>query len=74
MLSYRMINENILEVIETSHTFTKTSRSYWYYNIKTWYKSSHGKMNDPTDRKMNESDIEWVKKYYIPKTISLDTI
>lgn len=68
MLSYRMVDENILEVKETIHSFTKTKNTFWYYDIKNWFKSSTGKENDMNHmRKMTQTDIDWVKKYYIPK-------
>jgi hypothetical protein len=57
----------LIEVKETSMSFTKTKVSYWYYNTELWMKSSHGKENDVTDRCMTKGDIEWVQKYYIPK-------
>jgi len=69
MLSYNMVKPNILEVKETVHGFTETRTQYWYYDIQNWIKSSHGRKNDSPDRIMNESDIEWVKKYYLPKII-----
>lgn len=65
-LSYNLKGD-ILEVKETLMSFTSTEVSYWYYDIKNWKKSSHGKINDPCDRNMNRSDIIWVSKYYIPK-------
>lgn len=68
MLSYRMIDENILEVKEAIHSFTTTKNTFWYYDIKNWFKSSTGKENDINHmREMTQSDIDWVKKYYIPK-------
>ena len=70
MLEYRKVNDDILEVKETTMSFIKTFVRYSYYNIKTWYKSDVVK--EPTNNpvcfiKMSENSINWVKKYYIPK-------
>jgi hypothetical protein len=62
-----MVSEDILEVTEYIHNFKKTKESFWYYDIKNWKKSSHGKKNDIPDRLMTEGDIGWVTKHYLPK-------
>ena len=69
MLAYKLEGD-ILEVKEALMSFTSTKVSYWYYDIKNWRKSSHGKANDPCDRVMSASDIAWVEKYYIPKVLN----
>lgn len=68
MLSFRL-TEDILEIIETTHSFIKTDRQYWYYNIKSWKQSSTGKENSKIDRDVCSAQIEWVKQYYLPKVI-----
>lgn len=65
-LSYEL-NGNILHVTETLHGGTNTKVNHWYYDIQNWMKSSHGREGDIPDRKMNENDIAWVKKHYLPK-------
>lgn len=67
MLEIKKISENVIEVKETLMGFTNTKYSFWYYDIKNWLVSSHGKENDVPDRVMTESGIDWCKKYYIPK-------
>lgn len=66
MLSYKL-NGDILEVKETLHWASQTKISYWYYNIRTWHQSSHGKQGDTPDRPMSENGIAWVKRYYLPR-------
>jgi hypothetical protein len=70
MLTYRK-DGDILEVTETTMSFTSDSKSYWYYDINSWFKSSTGKRNAPCDRKMSESDKAWVEKYYLAKMLEL---
>ena len=66
MLTYSLTGD-ILEVTETIMSFTANKKSYWYYDIRNWFKSSTGKRNAICDRKMSEADIAWVEKYYLPK-------
>jgi len=65
MLEYKL-NGDILEVKQTIFSFTKTSREYWYYNIRDWKKSSTGQKNDIPRQSMTQEDIEWVKRFYLP--------
>jgi len=67
MLTFKMVDDNILEVKETVHRLKSTEIRYFYYDIKNWKMSSFGREGDVLDRDMTESDIEWVKKYYLPK-------
>lgn len=64
MVSFKLEGE-ILEVKEKVVGFTSTDIKYWYYNIRTWEKSSTGTKNSKPNRKMLEDDIEWIKKYYL---------
>ena len=66
MLTYKKTG-NVLEVTETLMSFTSDSKSYWYYDVANWFKSSTGKINAPCDRKMSDADIAWVETYYLPK-------
>lgn len=70
MLTYRQ-DGDILEVTETTMSWTDTKKSFWYYDINSWFKSSTGKCNAPCDRKMSESDKQWVEKYYLAKMLEL---
>lgn len=58
---------DILKVVEVTMTFFDTKRRYWYYNIKDWTTSSHGREGDVPDRKMDQSSIDWATKHYLPK-------
>jgi hypothetical protein len=60
-------NGDLLQVIETIHSFTSTRRTYWYYDVGIWWKSSRGREGDIPDRPMTPEDIEWVQKHYLPK-------
>lgn len=66
MLEFKMSGD-ILEVKETVMGFTRSSYSYWYYDIKKWTCSLTGYKNERPSRSMTENDINWVKKYYLFK-------
>lgn len=66
MLSFKL-DGDILEVKEVSMSFFKTQTLYFYYDIKNWFVSSHGKQHDKPDRPCSQSGIDWVKKHYLPK-------
>ena len=68
MLEYNL-NGDILEVVQINFSFHKTSKEYWYYNIKEWTKTITGQRNDIPRYKMDQASIDWVKKFYIPKVI-----
>jgi hypothetical protein len=65
MLSFKLEGD-ILEVKEVSMSWNKTNISYWYYDIVNWLDNANGK-KEPLDRKVCPAQIEWVKKYYLPK-------
>lgn len=58
---------DILEIKETICGWAGTRISFWYYNIRNWTVSSHGKKGDKPDRPMDEGQIAWVQKHYLPK-------
>lgn len=66
MLSYEL-NGDILCVKETLMSFKETKVSYWYYDTKNWLKNANGKKNEALTLQMDQSSIDWVKKYYFPK-------
>lgn len=67
MLNFEMKAETgVLEVAETTISFKETRVRYWYYDTRRWLMSSHGKKGDIPERVMSQSDIDWVKKYYLP--------
>jgi len=68
MLQFEL-NDNVLHVTETLHSFSKDKVSHWYYDINTWMVSSHGKEGDTPDRIMCDESIAWVRKYYLPKVL-----
>lgn len=68
-LSFKLEGD-VLEVTETIFACGEVATNYWYYNIKTWVKSSYGDRGDVPDRVMSQADIDWVRKYYLPKVVS----
>jgi len=66
MLDYK-IEGNILEVIQTTFSFHKSVKQYWYYDIVNWKKSANGQRNEKPRIQMTPTDIDWVKKFYLPK-------
>lgn len=58
---------DILEVKSTIIGWKTTVIQYWYYDIRNWTVSSHGKKGDKPDRPMDEGQIAWVQKHYLPK-------
>ena len=61
------LNGEVLHVVETINHATRTRVRHWYYDIKTWMVSSHGREGDLPDRAMTQSGIDWVRKHYLPK-------
>jgi hypothetical protein len=66
MLDYKL-EGNILEVIQSTFSFHKSVKQYWYYDIVNWKKSVNGQRNEKPRIQMTHTDIEWVKKFYLPK-------
>jgi hypothetical protein len=68
MLSFELKN-NILTVIETTHTFSETKKRYLYIDCIDWYKNGKTLLIDDTEMtfKMSDASIEWCRKYYLPK-------
>lgn len=67
MLHVSFIRPNVLEVISSTLSFTKTTKQYWYYDLDNKLKNRHGKQGDPIDYPMSKEDYEWAIKYYLPK-------
>ena len=66
MLEYRKVNDDILEVKETTMSFIKTFVRYSYYNIKTWYKSNVLKESTGKGKRMfDEMDMTVLSIEYI---------
>lgn len=72
MLDFNL-NGDILEVIQTYLSFTKTNKEYWYYNIKDWKKSITGQQNELPRHPMDHNQIQWVKDWYLPSIKQLTT-
>jgi hypothetical protein len=66
MLSFNL-NGTILEVVETTMTFHQDLKSYWYYDLVSWRKSSTGRPGAMIDRDIEPWQIEWIKQHYFPK-------
>lgn len=68
MLICQFVNNSpILEVIQVTMSFTKTHFEYWYCDTKNWTRSMLGKKDEKPTQPMTEREIEWAKKYYLPK-------
>jgi hypothetical protein len=65
-LSFKLEGD-VLEIHQTILTWNKTHHQFWYYNIRTWMVSSHGRKGDTPDRPMTRLDIDWVKEHYLSK-------
>lgn len=66
MLSFNL-NGTILEVVESTLDFNATLKSYWYYDLVSWRKSSTGRQGAMIDRDIEPWQIEWIKQHYFPK-------
>lgn len=68
MLSFKMDHETgVLEVTERFLSFTSTKATYWYFNVKTWHRSTLGNRNEVPRQPMRQSEIDWVKQHHLPK-------
>jgi hypothetical protein len=68
MLTFKL-DGDILEVHEQLHSWTNTRQRWWYYDIKNWLQSSHGRQNETPLYPMDESSIQWVKTHHLPKVL-----
>lgn len=66
---------DILTVIQITHSANETHKQYLYINIKTWHKNGKTLKIDDTilNYKMIDNDMEWCKKYYLPKLTELES-
>jgi hypothetical protein len=62
----RKLNGNILHITDVIHSFGDTKTQHWYYDLKLWMVSSHGREGDTPDRKMTPSGIDWIIKHHFP--------
>jgi hypothetical protein len=62
----RKLNGKILHITEIIHSFRGTKTQHWYYDLKLWMVSSHGREGDTPDRKMTARAIEWTTKHHFP--------
>lgn len=74
MLYRTLVEPGLLEVKEVVMGFSSTTRRYWYYDLKSWMVSSHGKEGDKPDRAMTPKDIEWVKTHHLARLMSREQI
>lgn len=58
---------DILEVVESIHSFHDTQKTYWYYNVREWRRSITGKEGADVKVPMTAREIQWVKDHYLPK-------
>ena len=66
MLRFKRTGD-VIEVKQTIMSFNDTFVEYWYYNVKTWLSSVHGKKGDKLIHPICQGSIDWVKKHYLPK-------
>jgi hypothetical protein len=71
MIEFKLKN-NILTVISKNVSFFEIKTSYVFIDIINWYKSGKTGKIDDVDMvyKMDDEDITWCKKYYLPKIIN----
>ena len=68
MLEVTRIDENKIKVTQKSFGFGRTKESPHYYDFKEKLVSEKPDFPDSMlTKKMTKEDIEWAKKYYIPK-------
>ena len=65
MLEYSKTEEGYIKVTEKLMSFTDTKISTVLYDLENKRK----KLNKEDWRQMNQSDINWVTKYYLPKVV-----
>lgn len=58
---------SVLCVLEITHGWHDTKRSWWYYDLGTGMQSSTGKKGAVLDRQMTEPTRAWVQQYYVHK-------
>lgn len=62
----RKLEGDILTVKQVLMSFHGTAISWWYYDVKRWLKSQHGREGDVPVQPMTDEQIAWVKKYDLP--------
>lgn len=62
----RKLEGDILTVKQVLMSFHEITISWWYYDIKRWLKSQHGREGDVPVQPMTEEQIAWVKQYDLP--------
>ena len=72
MLNINMVTPEILEVEQVMMGFSKTDRTFFYTNIKTWEDLTNPSASKQVGgfkvaRKLCQASIDWTKKYHLPK-------
>jgi hypothetical protein len=67
MYTVKRTAPNIIEIKESILSFVDTKTTYWYIDTERWLSSYIGKQDEIPTWPMSEKQIEWAKKYYLPK-------
>ncbi len=66
MLEAQFLSNGHLQVIETTHSWTDTKRSYWYFDLEKGLKSLVGKEGETPTARMTNSQLLEARKLYVP--------
>lgn len=72
MFTVKLVQPNIIEICQITFYFSRTLKQYYYKDIENWNDLTNPNATEQTGefkvaRKMHHSDIDWCKRYYIPK-------
>lgn len=72
MLNINMVTPEILEVEQVMMGASRTDRTFFYTNIKTWEDLTNPRASKQVDdfkvaRKLTQDAIDWIEKYHLPK-------
>lgn len=69
----RTLRGNVLEVKDVELSFHTTKVRYWYYDIAHWLRTRTGKQGEVPSQPMSQPEIDWVRKYHLPRAVTEDT-
>lgn len=67
MFTVKRDDKGLLVVVENFLTFHDTTQRTWKFNTEHWWRTLSGKETEIPVSPMSDIEIEWVKKYYLPK-------
>jgi len=71
LLKFKLLDGDVVEIKDISHSFTITRKQFWYYDVENWMVSSNGRKDDVPDRPMNEMSKNYFKKFHMKKVDEL---